>query len=62
MLFLIKCPDCGHSQQLEIDELEDDPKCNICEFYLGWEKISSEEEINDTGIQAIPIRYNTTSP
>ena len=37
MIFLIQCPDCGHSQEMNIEELENDPRCNVCTFYLGWE-------------------------
>lgn len=62
MTFLLRCPDCGHSQQLEIDELENDPKCNVCDFYLGWETVSSEEEMNAYRIQTISNRHNTKSP
>jgi hypothetical protein len=37
MIFLIQCPDCGHAQERDIEELGNDSRCNVCTFYLGWE-------------------------
>ena len=34
--FLLKCPDCGHAQEMDVEELDNDPQCSACDYYLGW--------------------------
>ena len=56
---LVKCPRCGHAQQVKEEELEFDPQCGACGEYLGAQPSGLPPEAEEAA-RELGISYETT--